>query len=500
MKTPLNILAVLATAEHFRLERWNPHSWRLQLPCGFNHQELHSHGATGPSRHKQPAMMRSIQSTSPLRGSYFRLGMQILLFALLLGQFPAWAAVEIHLSVKFILNADGTHPAGSFPGGIAVGTEESFNTEIEHGNRVLDATGRAFSLKVVEYLDIQPPAVTGASVTRTCGTTVNNGTVTCTNTAGLASGMRVTGTGIPANTVIEGVAANTSFTMTANATATNTAVSVTASYENSYWFTLPARANRATFEAAATANAPAKTTWRWHETAINIYVNGSGSGQCAFVGNGFSIALGERIFNRGTVLHEIGHYFNLRHTHNGDYPTNPNPPTEMPPRAFNGDDLANGDDLTQTPNDNPNITTRDQLSVALHSVPYFQPPAPPNAPFADAGQRAAVDRTFSNVMSYHEEDVLISEQMDIWTQHANIERLPFCNGKTWFVANGGNNGALGNTALVPLETLVEAINRRTTNNDVLLLRSGNYLAPAGGTLSAPCTFGATRGVVQIVRP
>ena len=426
---------------------------------------------------------------------------RLLLLALFLAQVTAWSAIEVRLSVKFILNADGTHPAGSFPGSrIAVGTEASFNTEIEHGNRVLDATGRAFSLKVVEYLDIQPTAVTGTSVTRTCGITSNSATVTCMNTAGIASGMRVTGTGIPANTVIVDVVANASFTMTTRATATNAGASLTASYENSYWFTLPARANRATIEAAATANPTAKATWRWHETAINIYVNGSGSGQCSFVGDGLSVALGQEIFNRGTVLHEIGHYFNLLHTHAGDYPTNPNPPNETPPRAFDGDDLDDGDGLTQTPDDNPNITNRDQLSVALLGVPYFQPPSPPNAPFADAVQRAVVDRTFSNVMSYHDEDLLLSVQMDIWNQHANIERLLFCNGRTWFVANEGNNGAVGTTTLTPLATLVEGINRRTTNNDVILLRSGTYLTPPGGTLSAPCTISATRGPVSIVKP
>ena len=38
-----------------------------------------------------------------------------------------------------------------------------------------------------------------------------------------------------------------------------------------YWHTLDARSNRSVFEAAAKAD---KTTWKWHESAINIYING----------------------------------------------------------------------------------------------------------------------------------------------------------------------------------------------------------------------------------
>lgn len=425
-----------------------------------------------------------------------------ILFALLLGLLPTWSAIEIRLSVKFILNADGTHPAGSFPGGgIAVGTEESFNTEIEHGNRVLDATGRAFFLNVVEYLDIQPPAATGTTVTRSCGTTINSDTVTCANTAGLASGMRVTGTGIPANTVIVDVVANTSFTMTTGATATtpaNAPVTVTASYESSYWFTLPARANRATIEAVASAN-DNKALWRWHENAINIYVNGSGSGQCAFVGDGLSISLGQRIFSRGTVLHEVGHFFNLRHTHIGDGGENTNPPGENPPRAFATTDMKDGDGLTETLADNPNVSTKDQFCNAWFGVPYVRP-SNPNLPFASTAERAQVDATMENVMSYHDENILLPVQMDIFTYPANVERLRFCNGRTWFLANDGNNEAAGNSATTPRATLEKGIQSITTPNDVILLRNGNYTAPPGGTISTQCTLSATRGPVTVLKP
>jgi autotransporter-associated beta strand protein len=59
--------------------------------------------------------------------------------------------------------------------------------------------------------------------------TVTNGsaTITSTNTSGLAVGMLVTGTGIPAGATVTAITTNTNFTISANATATNTNVAIT---------------------------------------------------------------------------------------------------------------------------------------------------------------------------------------------------------------------------------------------------------------------------------
>ena len=74
--------------------------------------------------------------------------------------------------------------------------------------------------------------VQGAAVSLSnCGTTNASSTVTCTNTAGLAVGMYLTGNGIPANTRVISMVANTSFTMSGNASAT-ASVSVLANYLN----------------------------------------------------------------------------------------------------------------------------------------------------------------------------------------------------------------------------------------------------------------------------
>lgn len=397
-------------------------------------------------------------------------------------------AIEVRLSVKFIRNNDasGTHPSGD------IGTEATFATEINRGNAVLAATGRGYELKVVEYRDIQPAAPIAAAVNFTGGTTQNSATVTCSNTAGLQVNMFVQGAGIPANSVIDSIVPNTSFALLSRATATNASVAMSASFPANFWFDLPARARRAFIEAAATATPQAKVTWMWNDNAINIYVNNSRSGSCAFVGEGLSIALGDNV-GVGTVLHEIGHFLDLHHTHAGDYVI----PT---PTTFTLASLTNGDGLDETLEDNPDISTNDQLSNARFGVPYTQPPTPPNAPFATPSERAQVDSAFENVMSYHNENTLLSVQMDIWTLSANVGRLVFCNGRTWFVANGGNNGAAGNSAATPLSTLVSGMQHVTTSNDVVLLRNGTYTTPPVGIISTQCTLRATRGPVTIIQP
>jgi hypothetical protein len=243
-----------------------------------------------------------------------------------------------------------------------------------------------------------------------------------------------------------------------------------------YWFNLPARANRATFEAAALAD-PA--TWRWNGAALNMFVNNSSSGQCAFVGGGSSISFGGSVGD-GVVLHETGHFFNLRHTHAGDLDC-----TNLPPFL-----AADGDSLAATINDH-NCLTRDGLSMASFGANY------------DAlmpGQQAAVDSSWLNVMSYHQADQLLGSQMDIWAQNANGARLFSCSGRTWFVAIGGSDGASGDNAGSPFATFSKGLSNVGGGDDVILLRAGNYSTPVGGLLNTPCTLSATRGPAFIGTP
>src|SRR5689334_16195707 len=69
---------------------------------------------------------------------------------------PANADITIRLSVKFILTPGGTRPT---PG--SIGTTTGFDAEVSRGNGILAATGRGYSMQVVEYVDIRPPVPGG---------------------------------------------------------------------------------------------------------------------------------------------------------------------------------------------------------------------------------------------------------------------------------------------------------------------------------------------------
>jgi len=244
-----------------------------------------------------------------------------------------------------------------------------------------------------------------------------------------------------------------------------------------YWFNLYARDNRPRIETTALTT-PA--VWRWNASAINIYVNNSSSGACSFVGGGLSISLGKDV-GLGTVLHELGHFFNLSHTHAGD------PSCANPPPYF----VANGDNLAATIDDH-NCLSRDSLSMSNYQGRAYSA--------LDPLERARVNSSWLNVMSYHEEDQLLGEQMDLWTEHANGARVGFCTGRTWFVAVDGSNGASGENARAPFATVSRAFLSVGGADDVVLLRTGTYTSPFNGTMNVPCTISATRGAVTIVRP
>jgi len=327
----------------------------------------------------------------------------------LLGATPLLhAEIEVWLSVKFILKLDGTRPSG--PGdGISISNITDFRAEIDHGNQALARAARGIKLRVVEYLEIQPPTPEGTP--------------------------------------------------------------------SDYWFDLDARSNRGVIEAAALGD-PA--TWRWHPGAINIYVNNTGSGSCSYVAEGTSIALGSTIYTRGTVIHEIGHFFDLKHTHVGD------PPCRGTPPYFVGD----GDGLSETIDDHACLT-RDELSRSNFNGRAYA--------LLTASEQQALNTSFLNVMSYHIEEIFVPAQMDIWATNANHARLFACLGRTWFVAPFGSDASNGTMPQTAFATIARSLQSREGPNDVILLRSGAYTAP-GNRLNVPATYSATRGPVTIFKP
>lgn len=111
-------------------------------------------------------------------------------------------------------------------------SEDWISKTVNLGNCVLNAAGNANGSTTVTCASTAGLttgcAVAGPNVYVTCTTTSGNATMSCSNTTGLAAGMFLQGTGIANNTRILSLVANTSVTMSANATASgSTSVAAT---------------------------------------------------------------------------------------------------------------------------------------------------------------------------------------------------------------------------------------------------------------------------------
>ena len=82
------------------------------------------------------------------------LAMYFWLLTFLAMALPVAADIEVRISVKFIKNSNGDRPMNSGTD-IDISTPLTFDVEITHANKVLEATGRGYQIKVVEYLKEQ---------------------------------------------------------------------------------------------------------------------------------------------------------------------------------------------------------------------------------------------------------------------------------------------------------------------------------------------------------
>lgn len=250
----------------------------------------------------------------------------------------------------------------------------------------------------------------------------------------------------------------------------------------SSFFNLSARnqANKEALEDTATSNATTRAQFFWRDNAVNVYINNTSSGYCSFPGSGSAIFIGSAAYDT-LIIHEIGHYFALAHTHSGE-------------QFLNADDSAcddgcacaqllggNTDGFSDTLPDHE-CWTRAQMVA--------------NNPGATTTQ---IDNTFLNIMSYHlPQDRFTSGQLDTWADTGNGSRFNAVTGRTRFVDRDNTSIFQFGTSALPYETVIQGVNSAAASGDIVLIRPGNYNETI--TITKALTLRATRGTAVIGLP
>lgn len=259
----------------------------------------------------------------------------------------------------------------------------------------------------------------------------------------------------------------------------------------SRWFNSD-RTNSTDLEAAAESS---KFFYLYRDNAINVYINGwDGTAICSYPhspdGSNDIIFMGQGSFLT-SFAHEAGHYFDLRHTFEGEAFLN----SDNSPCTANDCSCAlwmggNGDLITDTRNDHECWTTQNHIAGGNYGVNYGSP----------GSDDAAVDRIFFNLMSYRTDvrDRFTEDQMDRMADTSNDSRFKVANGRTRFVAGYGNDATGNGSSNNRYRTVAKGV-AESNPGDIVLLAGGNYSQPQT-TITNHVTLRATRGNVTIGQP
>ena len=250
----------------------------------------------------------------------------------------------------------------------------------------------------------------------------------------------------------------------------------------SFWYSadLPAGNNMSTFEAAAKAD----PRYLWRTDAINIYLlDGFSGGNCSYPTRGELVVLGHGAAPMGELLlHELGHYFNLCHTHGCEC-------TDCVGGGFPCRGTPSTDGVADTLPD-VGCWGKNDISTNAFGLPFAG---------LSPSQQKQVDDTYHNIMSYHpkpEQYQLTELQLDQWTDAANSTRRPGTSGRTWFVdalacTNPTGGSVCGSVSGGPFSSIHPAYTAANPGGgDILMVRPGLY--PDRGTFNKPVTLRATR--------
>ena len=229
--------------------------------------------------------------------------------------------------------------------------------------------------------------------------------------------------------------------------------------------------------------------YAWNENAINIYItNGISGGVCSFPDEFENIiVVGAGSHDTGwLLLHEIGHYFSLCHTQGctcGCCVDSAGICNTIP-----GDDGI-GDTL-------PDLAcfNQDGLSNNSFGTNYIN---------LSATNRTRVDNVFFNIMSYHSSACgqganvmqLTEQQLDRWTDISNTTRSNAVNSrKSLFVDTNSQTVSSNGSSARPFMNLMSAVDS-ANQNDILLIKSGNYNTPDSYTINQALSIRTPRGSI-----
>jgi pregnancy-associated plasma protein-A len=174
------------------------------------------------------------------------------------------------------------------------------------------------------------------------------------------------------------------------------------------------------------------------------------------------------------MVHELGHFFGLVHTFNGEDTSTCTPGSSG---------------LSDTLPDSTCWTTENQMAEYQFGLPYGS--LTPN-------EQTQVDNTFFNAMSYHDattkntvESRRTELQLDVVADMANTYRSAFVSGRTIFVSTSGSDAASPNSSTSPYATVGKGLSvANPGGGDIVLLQPGSYSALF--TINQPVTLRATR--------
>ncbi|MBI5193117.1 MAG: hypothetical protein HZA08_06710 [Nitrospirae bacterium] len=242
----------------------------------------------------------------------------------------------------------------------------------------------------------------------------------------------------------------------------------------SQWYSADACGQLGNLRNAAIAS-PA--TYHWRTDALNIYINGGTSSACSdFPPNNNMILMNQWCGNTPScILHEMGHSFNLMHTHEPC--------------------CTNQDECTDTLTDNTGWT-KDQIAQNNFGTTYAN---------LNATQQDQVNMTFNNIMSYHtsEPQRRISPcQMDRMSSQGDTDRarlytrMPIYVNRNapfaWWIQTG--------SFVFPYENLQNALNAGGLSNGVIVLQQGSFNVNVGATINTNVELITRSGASEVHAP